>query len=79
MKASYTAQSLLFLQHEFKKQCESNTSVDNVSSEQVEDLVHKMCCENISAFYEVAIIRDFFKSHVLVKTQHYGNWLCLHH
>ena len=74
-------QSLLFSQHEFRKQCEINTSVDHVSSEQVEelDLVHKMSCENISAFYEVAITRNLFKSHVLAKTQHYGNWLCLHH
>ena len=52
-----------------------------VSSEQVEelDLVDKIWCENIFAFYEVALIRNFFKSHVFVKTQHYGRWLCLHY
>jgi hypothetical protein len=81
VKASYSLRLLSFLQHEFRKQCESNTSVDHVSSEQVEelDLVHKICRENISAFYEVAIIRNFFKNHAFVRTQHYGSWLCLHH
>lgn len=82
MKASYTLQLLFFLQHEFRKQCESNTSVDHVSSEQVEelDLVHRICRENIYAFYEVAIIKNFFKNHVFVKTQHhYGSWLYLLH
>jgi len=75
VKASFTLQPLFFLQHEFRKQCESSTTLDHVGSEQVEelDLVHKICCENNSAFCEVAIIRNFFESHIIVKTQHYGN------
>jgi len=56
----------------YKGDCTGYTSMltIRVSSEQVEviHLVHKICCENISAFYEVAIIGNFFKSHVFVKT-----------